>query len=365
MSEHNKGRRRYLLNSVCVLMSAHFALAYNSQTSPMVPFGHYKELDGSGGPFAYRMLPALLWKAGVWVFGPISHRFSRFHFPNLNKPLSSSEDWFMVLLTFAAMLGTLLIARRLLRLIDGRPGFEWMALGMGYAAYFDTVLVLNRNLFYPYDVSATFFFMLLVYFAYKGRPVAFSGALLLAMLNKETAIMAVPVFFLLWHGRRRWQALTATCAGMAALAIGVRLAQWAYIRHICSSCHEMAQNQLHENLHQLPNPLFWLSESSVFGFAYVAAIIFWRDIPRRLRITGLVVYGIWLAGMMVVGVMREVRIFSELSALLLLMVASGVHRWLERRAPVAAPLDPVLVDGSQGRAGEGFGERSRAGLLGV
>ena len=327
-----------LLTCVSVLLAAHFAMAYNSLTTAMVSFGPYKELRGDGGPFAYRMLPALIWKACVFVVGPVHRLLPRLRFPNLNKPLASNEDWFMVLLTFFAMLGTLTMARRLLRTIDGRPGFEWMALGMGYVAYFDTVLVLNRNLFYPYDVLALFFFTLLVYLAYVGRPVLFTLALMAAMLNKETAIMGVLVYFGLWYGRRGLPRLLAICGGMAALAIGMRLLERVYLHHLCANCEGMAQNQLRENLRQFPNPLFWLSELSVFGLAYAAAIVFWRYVPRQVRVTAIAVYGLWLAGMMVAGILREVRIFSELSALLLLVVALGIHGWLEERRGDAPSL---------------------------
>ena len=67
----------------------------------------------------------------------------------------------------------------------------------------------------------------------------------------------------------------------------------------------------------------------MFGFAYVAVILLWRFIPARIRITSIAVFILWSAGMSVVGVLREVRIFSELSALVLLMVGAGVHRLLQ------------------------------------
>lgn len=331
MTEVQGVRRQPLLTVVCVLLSAHFAIAYNTLTSAMVPFHTYKDLKGDGGPFAYRMLPALLWKAATVLLHPLSLRFPRLHMPYLNRPFTSQEDWFVVLLTFAAMLGTLLVARRLLRSIDSHRGFEWMALGMGYAAYFDTMLVLNRNLYYPYDVAALFFFTLLVYLAYQGRPVAFTLVLIPAFLNKETAAVAIFIFLGLQYGRYSLLRLMSLCAGMGALVVAIRLAERAYIQHLCSSCGGMTQNQFSENVHQMFNPLFWLSESAVFGFAYVAAILFWRFVPVRVRVTSIAVFVLWGAAMTVVGILREVRIFSELSAVVLLMIGLGVHGWLQER----------------------------------
>jgi hypothetical protein len=325
-----------LLSLVCVLMSAHFAIAYTTLSSAMVPFHGYNELNGGGGAFAYRMLPALLWKLTVFLVAPLARRHPHLHMPLLNPPFTTDESWFVVLLTFAAMLGTLTIARWLMRCIDSRPAMEWLALGIGYAAYFDTILVLNRNLYYPYDITALFFFTWLVYLAWQGRAIGFALVLLFAVLNKETAAMAILLFFGFEYGRRPLGSLAAICAGMSGMVVGIRILQRAYILHLCAICQQMAQNQLVNNLHQLPNPLFWLSELSVFGYAYIAAIVFWRFIPVRVRVTSMAVFALWLSVMTIAGVLREVRIFSELSALLLLMVGLGAHRWLETRRTDAA-----------------------------
>ncbi len=295
----------------------------------MVSFHTYKDLKGDGGPFAYRMLPALLWKATVVLGSPLHRRLPRLHMPHLNRPFTSEEDWFVVLLTFAAMLGTLLVARRLLRSIHSQRGFEWMALGMGYAAYFDTILVVNRNLYYPYDIAALFFFTLLVYLAYRGRAAAFTLVLIPAVVNKETAAMAIFIFLGLQYGRYSLRRLLSWFTGMGVTVVAIRLVERAYIHHICSSCGEMTQNQLSENIHQMFNPLFWLSEASVFGCAYVAVILFWRFVPMRVTVMSVGVFAPWGAAMTVAGVLREVRIFSELSAVVLLVIGLGVRGWLQ------------------------------------
>lgn len=164
---------------------------------------------------------------------------------------------------------------------------------------------------------------------------AFTLALIPAVLNKETAAMAVLVYLGLQYGKRPLRSLLPMCAGMGAVVLAVRLSQQAYIHHVCPACHGMLQNQVAENLHQAANPLFWLSELSVFGFAYVAAMVFWKHVPKQLRITSVGVYVLWIVAMCFAGVLREVRIFSELSALLLLVVGTGVHGWLETRRPEA------------------------------
>jgi hypothetical protein len=118
-----------------------------------------------------------------------------------------------------------------------------MALGMGYAAYFDTILVVNRNLYYPYDIAALFFFTLLVYLAYRGRAAAFTLVLIPAVVNKETAAMAIFIFLGLQYGRYSLRRLLSWFTGMGVTVVAIRLVERAYIHHICSSCGEMTQNQ--------------------------------------------------------------------------------------------------------------------------
>lgn len=325
--------RNWSLTAVCVLVSAHFSIAYVTMTHPMVAFPPYAQLDGKNGPFAYRMLPALLWKACLFLFHPIHQYFPHARLPHLNPPFSSNEDWFVTLLTFFSMLGTLSISRRLLRAIDSRRAFEWLALAMAYAAYFDLILVLNRNLYYPYDLTALFFFTALTFLAYQGRARWFAAVLICAMVNKETAIMAIPVYFGLQYGRRPHKRLFALCAIFSILALATRLGQWAYLRSLCSGCSHQMENHLSGNLHQFGNPLFWVSILSTFGFAYVASFFLWRYIPAHVRRTVIVVFLLWSAAMLYAGILREVRIFSELSALLFLANALGLHHWLAKRSP--------------------------------
>jgi hypothetical protein len=340
--------RPRLLNVFFVLISAHFAIAHVTKTALLFTFARYKRLDSHMEIYETRMLPALIWRLCNRIYVPLHARFAWMHVPIMHPPFDSGDNWFQVLLSFVAMLGTLLVARRLVRAVigpEGDPALEWLALGMAYAAYFDTSLILIRNLFYPYDIPALFFFTLLILFAVKDRPVLFTLTLIPAMLNKETAIMAILVYFGLQYGRRPLTKLLAITGCMAAVALAVHFGDLQYLRHICPHCNFSSQNQIAENMRQLPNPLFYVSEASLFGYAYVPLIIFWRYIPERYWKTSVVVGAIWFAGMFLVGVLREVRIFSELSGLVLLMAAGALNNWETSRheSAVGAVARPESV----------------------
>ncbi|MBS1798807.1 MAG: hypothetical protein JSS95_03180 [Acidobacteria bacterium] len=251
--------------------------------------------------------------------------------PRLNAPFDSNDNWFLFFLTFAALLGTLSIARRLARDIGKSEGFEWLALGMAYAAYFDTILVLNRNLFYPYDLTALFFFTALSYLAYRGRALAFALVLVPAMINKETAAMAIFLCFGLHVRRTNLVKILATCTALGFEVIAIRLGQSFYLNSLCPGCAGPPEYHMGMNLRQMANPLFWAALPGVFGFAWVAALIFWRYATLRTRRTVAGLFAVWFVVMMVTGIIREIRIFSELSAPLLIVVAEGLSGWMAQK----------------------------------
>lgn len=324
-------RNRRILDVLCVFLSAHFAIAYLTLTRPMVDFGTYKNIDQLRGPFAFRLLPALIWKWVVIVAAFVHRCLPRLHLPQLNAPFDSNEDWFLFFLTFAALLGTLSIARRLAREIDKTEGFEWLAVGMAYAAYFDTILVLNRNLFYPYDLAALFFFTALSYLAYRERALAFALVLVPAMVNKETAAMAIFLYFGLHVRRSNLVKMLAICTAFGLEVIAIRLGQSFYLNSLCPGCASPPEHHLLLNLKQMANPLFWAALPGVFGFAWVAALVFWRYVPLRTRRTVAGLSAGWFVVMMVTGIIREIRIFSELSGPLLIVVAQGLSGWLAQK----------------------------------
>ncbi|MEK6397004.1 MAG: hypothetical protein V4734_02870, partial [Terriglobus sp.] len=171
---------RRWLSVVCVLIAAHFTIAYLTLTAPMVPMYPFDDMFARGGPFAFRMLPAMLWSLALRA-GPFAHQT----WPAVPHPFESAKTSFMALLNFLSIAGAMLVMRRTIR-FTCPPWAEWFAPLLGIFAYFDLILPLHRNLWYPYDTLAIFFFALLVDAAYRNRPWLVALALPFAMLNKET-----------------------------------------------------------------------------------------------------------------------------------------------------------------------------------
>ncbi|MEK6397005.1 MAG: hypothetical protein V4734_02875, partial [Terriglobus sp.] len=144
------------------------------------------------------------------------------------------------------------------------------------------------------------------------------------------AIMTVIAYAALQFRNIPIRRLILLCTGLAAIALTVRETQKLWIHHACNLCGTGTQYMLLFNLKQLANPLFWISLTGIFGFAWVLLILLWKDIPEAPR-RALVWVGIpWTAAMLLNGVLRELRIFSELSVLIVLALATGVVQTLAK-----------------------------------
>ncbi len=319
------GRR--WLPVVCVLIALHFTIAYLTLTTPMVPLMPLDARFAVGGPFAFRMLPAILWSIALRIGQHLPHHA----WPALNHPFDSPQSCFMALMSFAGILGAMLVMRRTIRFACP-PWAEWFAPLLGILAYFDLILPLHRNLWYPYDALALFFFALLIDAAYRNRPWLFVLALPLAMLNKETAIMTVIAYGAFQFARVGTRRLAILCVAFGTVAMAVREAQKIWILHACiGTCGTTTQTQLLFNIKQLVNPLFWASLPGVFGFTWVLLIFLWKDIPTAIRRAMMCVGIPWIAAMLLSGILRELRIFSELSVLVVLAIATGTVNALAKR----------------------------------
>ncbi|MBT9331359.1 hypothetical protein [Paracidobacterium acidisoli] len=322
LSEKSRTSRRseiaFFLLTVAV--SLHFALDYVRLTNPMIGLEDYLHLQ-IDTPFRYRILPQLLYR--VWAY-VIAHL--HIHLPSLNPPVDSPDNWFMVLLAAASVIGAVYFTAHAIRHITGTSRYKWLSFALVLCAYFDYTLVLNRNLFYPYDLPTLFFFSALTCFAVTGNYWLFALTFIPAELTKETVVIAILIFFLLQIRQDNWKKVVSYCAFLSVLFVIIKYLLFRELYQPCAHCGNLMQNQLRSNLSQLVNPLFWISIFSVFAYLWVAVVALWPWISQRMRYTFAITAAAWGLLMFGAGILREIRIFSELSALLVVVIASGLHR---------------------------------------
>jgi hypothetical protein len=170
--------------------------------------------------------------------------------------------------------------------------------------------------------------------------------------NRETICMAV-LFLLLW----RWQEaergtglvrLNSHILAQTALWILIKL----YLHHLFAANQaEIGSNtyyyKLGYNLHAIVKPQQWPVLISVFGFTLPLVLIYRRWMKNAAMERAIYLIAAWFAVMMMVGVIIEIRIFSELISYMALAVGLIVyHRFLAEESQPGTDQIGAAVPGS-------------------
>jgi hypothetical protein len=252
------------------------------------------------------------------------------HVPvQFQKPQQLVQIVVAMLSLFGAVLAT---AGTLTRLTGDRIFSRWMSLLVIYMAYFDLAPSWGLGYTFPYDTPSLLFFCVGVFLVVSGRDWLYYVLFPIAVLNRET-ICFLTVFFLIW----KWQELRARDGkvtsqdalrlaghGLAQAAIWIALKLWL--------AHRFAANQYDYgsrvtnppvigrvllNLHELVLPQQWPVYLSVFGFLLPVVWLQRRWIGNPgIYWSCAIMAPLWFVGMFFMGLLPEIRIFSELSAVL-------------------------------------------------
>ena len=342
-----------------VLACAHFAIRYNWSNHqflnlPQYAAGHERL------PFQARVLMAWVFHATAAspTLGP------RLAVLGQHLPVEFHSPYQIVMagVVFLAMLLAIVSTRASIRMLtDDTPLARWASLLPLYMAYFNLVLLYGLSYTLPYDVPGLALFSAGLALVLRRNFLLYYPVFLLGTLNRET-FCAVTLFFLIveWSRTeatppgRRLAAIAPHVVAQAVIWISVRL--WLQHHFLDNPRNTNAsglfQINLIENVRSALNPRQWPLFLSLFGFTLPLVIAERRWIapggsPRLhtavARATAVIV-PLWFGLMFVVGVLAEIRIFNELSAILSLALALiAWHRWIQparhgrREAGAAAP----------------------------
>ena len=307
-----------LFHLLVIDMALHFSLIYYADPGKVIKLHDY--VDGSATtPFIFRILPYLLYCGFEQVLG-LFHA----HMPVLPHPFLDDESWFTILLNALGVIVAVEVTAVIIKQVTHSDRMRWLSLAIFPCIYFNSLLAINRNLFYTYDMSSLAFFTILLWAGLNKRYLIFLLTLVPAMVNKETAIMAIPLTLFLNWKKEDAKKLLAFCFLAGALALAVKYTVVSLVPHYFHVEREIFSNKLYENARQIVNPLAWISMPSIFGYMWIPLILVWRNIAPRLRYSFAMIAFLWLIVMIPVGVIRELRIFSELSSFLIVALASGL-----------------------------------------
>lgn len=315
------------------LVCAHFSLTYNVHANSFIDLPSYTQ-GMAELPYQPRVLMA-------WVFRLFVYRPQLAHIgKHLPANYASPFQIVMLAVSWLAIFGAVLATRGSLRRLTGDASFsKWASLLVVFMAYFNLPLVYGVRYTLPYDVPSLFFFCCGVYLLISRKYWLFYPIFILGTLNRETVCFLV-LFYIAWEWfqtsrstRDRILHILPQAALMSFVWIAVKAWLWHRFRynHASHMVHGLFQMQLFYDLKELVKPQQWPLLLSNFGFALPLVIVERRWIQNPgITAACAVIFPLWLALMLVVGVVVEIRIFDELNAFI--SIATGLilyNRWVK------------------------------------
>jgi len=345
-----KSRWRTILWVVFTLViCVHFALAYNLEPD-FLDLKAYM-LGGERTPYQYRVLMMYVFRLLAMKHAVIAlaQHTQHMHVPDeWQKPQKLVQIGVSLVSLFGGVLAT---AGTLTKLTGDRIFSRWMSLLLIYMAYANLAPGWGLAYSFPYDTPSLMLFCVGVYLVVSGRNWLYYLLYPIAVLNRET-ICFLTIFFVIW----KWQELRAregrvtrqhtvklAAHGLAQAAIWVGLKVWLAHR-FAANVYDYASivtnprvfGRILMNLHHLARPQQWPVFLSVFGFL-LPVVWLQRSWIRNGGIywSCMILIPLWFVGMFFVGLLPEIRIFSELSSLLVPALGLIVYH---RFSPVPADV---------------------------
>jgi hypothetical protein len=234
-------------------------------------------------------------------------------------------DFHMIyrLLAAVSVFGTLLAYRRYLTCFMRPAAAGLMAVGIIYPLLWN--LCLLNNLYFPFDLPSILFFIIGLDAVYRRNLPAFYAALLLGMLNRETAAFLILIFVFSMYGRMPLRRLLGHLVAQVVVAAGLKLGisaaldvkvDWfegSHLAHNAGVLRDMFTLQ--------GNALKdWGKALLVFGGLWLVLPFVWKKQPGSLRRVVLVVVP-FIAAMVLRAVVDEIRDYTELIPVILTPVA--------------------------------------------
>jgi hypothetical protein len=319
-----------------LLVCAYFGFSYGSNRSFLNLDLYTKGLERT--PYQYRVLP-------MYVFRFLMH-FSFITKLAHHVETLKNDPYRLILMAigFFGLLGAVVSTRLTIKRLtgDGLYAF-WAALLVALMAQLQLSSSWGESVL-PYDVPALFFFSLSIYLVISRRFWAYYLLFPFAVLNRETACF-ITVFFVVWEWVRRSDLDGKARLLRLAPHVVVQMIIWLAIK--VHFAHVFAHNPTEDggvagglfvskigyNLRELPKPQQWPLFASICGFS----LPFLYLQRKWIRCDGMlyacaIFLPLSFAGMMIVGVVTEIRIFADWIAVVAPTIALIVHN---RFKPVA------------------------------
>jgi hypothetical protein len=293
------------------LACTHFCLAYVQNCQPFLNLNEYMR-GHSRVPYQYRVLMAWVLRDG----SKLHHLASLSAY--LPAVLSDPRVSILFATSWISLFGSVLLTWRSLSHLTGDEQYsQWASLIVVYMAYFHFPLVFGLNFLLPYDMPSLFFFCGCIYCVISRRMTLFYLFFVVGTFNRETICMAT-LFLVIWRWQERSQrrlalVLIAHALGQAAIWIVIsRYLHHLFAGNLPDTAGASFYYKLSYNLHAIVEPQQWPVLASVFGFTLPLVLTWRRWMKNAAMERGIYLLVAWFAVMMLVGLVIEIRVFSEL-----------------------------------------------------
>lgn len=296
---------------VLVLSCTHFCLVYFQNSQPFLNLDEYAR-GTSRLPYQYRALMVWVLRAGLripWLAVISAH---------MPEPIRDPRRSILFVASWLSLFGSVLFTWRSLTCLTKDELYSrWASLLVVYMAYFQFPLVFGLNFMLPYDMPSLLLFCGCIYCVISRRMPLFYLFFVVGVFNRETICMAT-LFLAIWRwqegkGRKQILVLVGHVLAQATIWIVIKL----YLRHLFGgnvpdSANATFYYKLSYNLRTIVRPQQWPVLASVFGFT-LPLVVGWRRWMKNAAMEKeIYLLAAWFVVMMLVGVIIEVRVFSEL-----------------------------------------------------
>lgn len=254
---------------------------------------------------------ALLFRAAMkWQV--LNHFVQHAHKAHISDPL---ELVFGVVVLVCVIVAAEFVRLSLQLLIGRNLVSNYGGLLVPYMCYFHFVLIPIYLGKLPYDLPEVAFFSIGLWSILSRRWWVFAIVFVLGTVNRETTCFLVPVLLVLEGTRMHQQGKRNEWWKLAVSAV-VLTAVWAYLYHFSMhyfSAHPDYVEDFHwrGNLRAILIPWQWPQLPSTFGYLWVPFVLGFRWMKHRGLELCVWLFVLWFAIMFVVGVIIEIRVFSE------------------------------------------------------
>jgi hypothetical protein len=328
--------RKWIWYAAILIVSAHFSLSYVGRQQSFLDLRTYTA-GACVIPFQYRTLVAWIFRALVsnhFFLAVARHAPAAYHDPYLFASL---------LVSFLSLIGCVAATADTIKRLTGAIEFSrWSAFLVIYMSYFNLIMMYTLTYTLPYDLPSLFFFCVGINLILRNRMWIYYPVFVAAVFNRET-VCFLTVFFAAWTWfqeesdtrRKVWKIMPHVLA-QAAIWLAIKVYLYHLYLHNGADNSALATNRvfgnkLLYNLKEIVTPGQWPLFLSNFGFMAPLLIAQRRWIGSRpFARAALVVIALWICGMMYVGVIVEIRIFTELISLIAPLIALIVyHRFFQ------------------------------------